>query len=119
MPEQLPLAQWRDWWKRKGERELRDLLLLWWDPLGMYDDPDAQDEYDSYVGPVARMLREGARAAAIAEYLDQMAREDIGLTGSGNRRSEYKVAAQKIVEWHDQVLRQIDRWPDGSPRATT
>jgi hypothetical protein len=77
----------------------------------MYDEPDAQDEYDDYVGPVGRMLRDGAREDAVAQYLEQVVRKDIGLTGGGNHRGGYKVAARKVVDWHDQVLRQVDHLP--------
>ena len=44
---------WDAWWKRRGEAELRRLLLVEWDPIGIADVPKAQDEYDSYVGPLA------------------------------------------------------------------
>jgi hypothetical protein len=46
------------WWKRVGGRELRELLMRSWDPIGVSGWPDAADEYDSYMGDVATMLRE-------------------------------------------------------------
>jgi hypothetical protein len=69
------VEEWRVWWRRAGERELRCILMTAWDPIGVGDAPEAWDEYDSYVGGVGRRLLEAAdpdRAAeAVAGYLDR------------------------------------------------
>jgi hypothetical protein len=39
--------------------------LLTWDPLGIDDVIDAEDEYDCMIGPLARLLVEGASTRAI------------------------------------------------------
>ena len=51
----VELSQWHRWWKQQGNRELRDLLMLWWDPLGVYSIPEGIDEYDHHVGRVGRV----------------------------------------------------------------
>lgn len=96
-----PLDEWRSWWRHNGERELRDLMLVWWDPVGAYGEPDALDEYDSYVPTVGRMLREGAGGEAIAAHLREIETTMIELSGDS------AVAAQKIIEWHDHVMRRL------------
>jgi hypothetical protein len=45
------------------------VLLRDWDPIGVKDVPEAQDEYDSYIGGVYRLLANGASAVQIAEHL--------------------------------------------------
>lgn len=55
----VQLAEWHTWWKRDGARELRALLMDHWDPIGVAEVPEAADEYDTYVGHIGRMLREG------------------------------------------------------------
>jgi hypothetical protein len=51
------------------QRELGDILLRNWDPIGIKDEPEAQDEYDSYVGGVYRLLASGASIKEIATHL--------------------------------------------------
>ena len=59
-----------------------DLLLKEWDPIGIADVPEAQDEYDSYVGRVYRVLASGASPQAVAEFLWAI-EKDMGLKRSG------------------------------------
>lgn len=95
------LEQWRSWWRLNGERELRDLLLVWWDPIGVYGEPAARDEYDGYVLVVGRMLRDGLDAPAIRSYLRGIEENEITLAGDAD------LAARKVVEWHARVTRRI------------
>jgi hypothetical protein len=98
----VELSGWHRWWKQQGSRELRDLLMLWWDPVGVYGVPEAIDEYDRYVGQVARLLREGATQADLAEYYST---QDFGL---GPDRARDRVAAQKTLEWFTQSMARLD-----------
>ena len=54
---------------------VRAILLHDWDPIG-FRVPD--DEYDSYLWPVLRMLQEGAPREAIEDYLRTTASDTIG-----------------------------------------
>jgi hypothetical protein len=54
---------------RKIQESIRQLLLRDWDPIGVADEPQAQGEYDSYVGAVYRLLASGASEREIADYL--------------------------------------------------
>ena len=71
-PDSAPveLSDWQRWWKERGEDELRARLMAAWDPIGVKNEPIAADEYDSYMLPLARKLREGAPADAVAAFLD-------------------------------------------------
>ena len=75
----MELADWHMWWKRTGGSELRHLLLEEWDPIGVRDVPEAQDEYDGYLGQIGSRLREGSHAEDIASYLDWAEFEHMGL----------------------------------------
>jgi hypothetical protein len=92
----LELSEYHAWWKRDGGRQLRRLLLHEWDPIGVGDIPEAQDEYDGYLGPVARLLRERADENALYEYLSNVRQERMGLHASP---AEDRRAARAIVEW--------------------
>jgi hypothetical protein len=70
------------WWREHGDRELRELLLREWDPIGISRIADAQlDEYEHYAGQLARRLRAGATEEEIAAVLEGF-RTDMGLEPS-------------------------------------
>jgi len=49
------------------------ILLERWDPIGVNDFPEAQNEYDSYVPGVIALLINGSSAAEIAAHLGHSA----------------------------------------------
>jgi hypothetical protein len=101
----MDLAAWQSWWKDFGGAELRHLLLLWWDPIGVYGVHEARDEYDGYSGQIARMLREGADASAVAPFLDEVAVQRMGL----RRAPDHEAAvADRIIEWYDRAIASAD-----------
>ena len=66
-----------------------------WDPIGVKEEPLAADEYDSYMLPLARKLREGAAAEDVAAFLDgaesQMGYEEV---------SRDAATADDILRWY-------------------
>jgi len=60
------------------QRAIGEVLLRNWDPLGVKDVPEAQDEYDSYVGGVYHLIASGASAKQIAEHLVRVETERLG-----------------------------------------
>ena len=62
------------------QQQIRAVLLGHWDPIGVADEPQAQDEYDSYVGGVYRVLASGAQPAAVAEHLARIETEQMGFS---------------------------------------
>jgi hypothetical protein len=53
-------------------------LLRHWDPIGIADVPEQQDEYEAYVGGVYRLLASGTSAREIAEHLVDIERQQLG-----------------------------------------
>lgn len=64
---------------------IRGVLLREWDPIGVADTPNAQDEYDSYVPEIARMLGIGATAESIAAGLVAIETKRMGLAADMQR----------------------------------
>jgi hypothetical protein len=62
------------------QQAIRAVFMQHWDPIGVADVPEAQDEYDSYVGPVYRLLASGASDAELIDYLYNTETETMGLT---------------------------------------
>jgi hypothetical protein len=67
--------------------EIRRVLLDVWGPIGVRNAPNAQDEYDSYLGPLFRLLTTEATDDEIAEYLWRLVTEYMGL-GPGTEMQE-------------------------------
>jgi hypothetical protein len=66
---------------RDNRARVRQVLMDEWDPIGVRNAPEAQDEYDSYVGRVYVMLMdERASASEIGKYLFRVATEYMDLS---------------------------------------
>ncbi len=63
---------------RQIQAAIRAILLRDWDPIGIYGEgPD--DEYDSYIGGVYRLLATGTSTNEIAEHLRKIEEEAMGV----------------------------------------
>lgn len=91
----MELSDWRQWWKERGEDELRALLMAAWDPIGVKDEPIAADEYDNYIPPLARKLREGASPEDVAGFLDAT---EVGMGFEPIPRNAG--VAEQIIRWY-------------------
>ncbi|HXX18754.1 MAG TPA: hypothetical protein VEJ46_05085 [Candidatus Acidoferrum sp.] len=70
-------------WSNKVERgrilrEIRSVLLEVWDPIGVRKYPQAQDEYDGYIGRIFALLLEQSSDDAILDYLFWAVKEHMG-----------------------------------------
>jgi hypothetical protein len=105
---------WLAWWKARGERELRCILMTAWDPIGVGDAAEAWDEYDSYALGVARRLLDASTADdaldGVQAYLNQVERDSME-TLSDERARENGYLAASLVAWHEWSYEQ-----DGRPR---
>ena len=66
---------------RRYHKAIREALLHEWDPIGVRDIPEAQDEYDSYVGAVYELLITNRTQSEIFDYLWWLETEHMGLSG--------------------------------------
>jgi len=62
--------------------EIRRVLLEVWDPIGVKDEPYAQDEYDSYIGDIYEILAHNGSDEKIIEYLRWVAEDRMGFSHS-------------------------------------
>ena len=88
------------WWKHRGGQEMRELLLTLWDPIGVFGAEEAQDEYDSYGGVLARLLAEGADKGELAAAL-AAARTRMGLDPD----EADAWAAEHLLAWYPRSAR--------------
>jgi hypothetical protein len=93
----MDAQEYERWWRERGDRELRELLLHEWDPIGIAKIADEQlDEYEHYAGQLARRLRAGASDEEIARVL-QGFRADMGLEPSDEPPLG---VARRIRDWY-------------------
>ena len=61
--------------------EIQKILLKEWDPIGIQDIPEAQDEYDSYVSDVYKLIQSKRTESEVFDYLWGIETEHMGLSG--------------------------------------
>ena len=76
---------------RRDHQEIRRVLLEEWDPIGVGDIPEAQDEYDAYVPDVYRLLVHRASALEVFDYMWRIETEHMGLRGNRAHTQEIAV----------------------------
>jgi hypothetical protein len=97
----VDLEDWQRWWKTRGAAELRVLLIARWDPIKINGVPEAADEYDAYLGPLARKLREGADAHAVCEYLSDVQTERMGLPAKPEQLID---VGEQVTRWYSVAM---------------
>jgi hypothetical protein len=80
---------------RTSHEAIRGILLRDWDPIGVRDVPEAQDEYDSYVGQIYAMLFRRVPAQELVDFLWWVETEHMGLCG--NRQHTASVAERLMA----------------------
>jgi hypothetical protein len=75
----IPTARIDKYESRRIRVQIRHVLLDIWDPIGVRDEPYAQDEYDGYIGRIYELLTSDAPDAELTEYLYWAVHEHMGL----------------------------------------
>jgi len=82
-------------------RQLDSVLLRDWDPIGVVDVPQAQDEYRGYCRGVYDVAVRTRSARAVAEHLLRVEQESMGL--SSRSADALLPVAQKILHLVSEV----------------
>jgi hypothetical protein len=81
---------------------IRNILLKEWDPIGVAHVPEAEDEYDGYVGAIYRMLIAHVPRLALVDHLWQLETGHMALSGS---RTHTEAIADRLLRLRDEVER--------------
>ena len=73
---------------------IRDILLRDWDPIGIADAPEAQDEYDSYIPGIYGRLIHRITESDLFDHLWQIQVQQMSLAGD---RSRTQRAVKKLL----------------------
>jgi hypothetical protein len=77
------------------QESIAQILLRDWDPIGVSDIPEAQDEYDSYVGGVYRLLASQCSADDVIDHLARIESQTMGL--SRIAREKLRPVATRLI----------------------
>mgnify|MGYP000114209637 CR=1 FL=1 len=81
-------------------KRIDEILFYKWDPIGVSDGDWARDEYHSYLPRVFSMALEYDNPAPIAEYLNTVTTENMGLSSA--KEHDLNIAKQ-ILEVKDAI----------------
>jgi hypothetical protein len=81
---------------RRIRVEIRHVLMDVWDPIGIKDEPNAQDEYDGYLGGVYELLVSGAADEDIADHLWRIVTERMELPAKKSGMTDTVKALRQI-----------------------
>jgi hypothetical protein len=70
---------------RKVRAEIRRVLLELWDPIGIVDEPNAQNEYDSYLGDIYASLHREDSVDQVQDHLYVIVRDRMGMSPPATR----------------------------------
>jgi hypothetical protein len=83
---------------RRNRATIREIFMREWDPIGVRDVPEAQDEYDSYAAEACAMLIDrGATAADLEQYLLLIEAEHMGLGQRADAGPRARRTAEALV----------------------
>ncbi|MGA8539352.1 MAG: hypothetical protein WB566_07620 [Terriglobales bacterium] len=75
---------------------IRHVLMDVWDPIGVKGEPNAQDEYDSYLGGVYQLLISEASDERVEDHLWRIVTERIELPAKKSDMADTVKALRKI-----------------------
>jgi hypothetical protein len=85
---------------RRYHEAIRNVLLREWDPIGVADEPNAQDEYDGYVHEIHGMLVRHEPRPTLVDHLWWVENRHMGLFGD---RTRTEAVADRLIGLRDQI----------------
>jgi hypothetical protein len=93
-------------------RRVDEILYYIWDPIGVAAEPSTRDEYERYVAELVSLLERNADSKQIAAYLDDIARNRMGL--QPNDKHSLAVA-RLVLAWKGWLLKRRPLASDRNP----
>lgn len=87
-------------------RRVDEILYYIWDPIGVAAEPSTRDEYERYVAGLISLLETNADSKQIAAYLDDIAKNCLGL--QTNEKHSLGVA-RLVLAWKSWLIRRCPR----------
>jgi hypothetical protein len=84
---------------------IRKAVLTLWDPIGVGSAVEAQDEYDSYVGQIYKLLLKRSSKKDIFDYLWWLETVHMGLVGDRQATERF---AEQLLQLYQQLAQTLD-----------
>lgn len=78
------------------------MLHYRWDPIGVAGVPQARDEYESYVPQVFQLLKGTVDGKDVADYLNWVGTEHIGMGSNPSRDAE---VVKALLRWRNHLMK--------------
>lgn len=85
---------------RRYHEAIHDVLLHGWDPIGVSDEPNAQDEYDGYIHEIHGILIRHEPKHKLFDHLWWIETVHMGLFGN---RSRTEAAADRLIKLREEI----------------
>jgi hypothetical protein len=85
---------------RRYHTGIRQILLRDWDPIGVADVAEAQDEYDGYISKIHGMLIRQEPRHKLVEHLWLVETEYMGLFGN---RQRTEATVDRLLRFRDEL----------------
>lgn len=85
---------------RRYHEGIRGILLREWDPIGVADLAEAQDEYDSYISKIHGMLIRHEPRYNLIDHLWWIETDNMGLAGN---RQRTEAIADRLLALRDEL----------------
>jgi hypothetical protein len=82
-------------------KRINEVLFYVWDPVGVYTEPEARDEYDSYVPQVFSLLKQSNPSENLKKYLFDIAKKEIA---SEITEDNLKKVVELLINWKEVLL---------------
>jgi hypothetical protein len=80
------------------QRQIREILMRDWDPIGVHGIPEAADEYDMYIGGIYGRIVRGASVDEIEQHLRAIEVERIELVIPDSRRAQVANSLKDLAQ---------------------
>ncbi len=99
--------EFEQWWEDDGFRELRQLLLWRWDPVGVADIafPHVESEYDQYARGIAELLHDRGSSRDLAAHLESLELHLVNPREGEDAIARIRELAERLVAWYDESRR--------------
>jgi hypothetical protein len=84
---------------------IRKAVLTLWDPIGVGSAVEAQDEYDSYVGQIYKLLLTRSTKKDVFDYLWWLETVHMGLVGDRQATEHF---AEQLLQLSQQLAQALD-----------
>ena len=84
-------------------RRVDEVLSYLWDPIGVAGIPEARDEYHGYLPHIFSMLVNGSAEGAIADYLNEVVSDRMGMTVSDASREHAHEMESCLRNYHEVI----------------